>query len=137
MYRIESALQEASIKFEKARDAMATVSAYSMTGSPSQLTSAAAALEKTVSDANESSHGIRRLMRHLGAENMPEAATRLCNGGRPGAARGMMRLHALASDMKSAQSGIDAFIGECLQSIRTAQGFIRQETKSGRLIGSA
>lgn len=137
MYRIESVLREASRNFECVRDAMAAISAYSMTGSPSQLTAAASALERSVAEANGSSKEIRRLIRHLGVENMTEAAARLCDSGRFDAARGMMRLHALASDMMKAQTGIDTFIGECLQSIRTARGFIGSDARSGRLLGSA
>lgn len=137
MYRIESALQEAFRSFEGVRDAMAAVSAFAVNGSSSRLTAASVVLERSVIDANGSSKGIRRLIHHLGTNSMPDAATQLCQSGRPEAAHGMMQLHALASDMMRAQSGINAFIGECLQSIQTSQGSIRREVEGGRLLGSA
>lgn len=137
MYHIESSLQEASVSFEHVRDAMAAVSAQSMVGSAAQLTAAAAALEKSVADANGSSRRVRRLLHHLGVGNMSEAAALLCDGGRPEAARRMMRLHTLATDMRRARTGIDSMVNQCLHSIHAAQGLMRKEATSGRLIGSA
>lgn len=136
---IKQTLQEAYADLESVRDAMATVSAFAVSGSSSQLTSSAAVLERSVTDAMGSSRAVQRLIRRLGAKNMPEASEKLSQCGSPEESRLMMRLHALVADTMKAQSGIETFINECLQSVLVAQAFMGNEShsRSGRLIGSA
>lgn len=137
MLRLEALLAQARRQLEDVRDALAAVSAHSAVGEGALLLQATSRLEEAVQEANRDCQRVRRLLQHLGAAAMPEAAEKLCVGGRPLAARSMMTLHELIAGLASAQADIGAFLEECLGSLEMTRQTTGRQTRGGRLLGSA
>jgi hypothetical protein len=136
-FKIEQVLTSTRNQLEGVRDALAAVSAYGAAGEPKSLTEAANRLEGTVLQARGECERVRRLLRHLQVEAMPDAASRLCAGGRPVAARSMMKLYELTAGMASAQADLGGFLGECLNSLEATHAAASHQARGGRLLGSA
>lgn len=137
MLKIETLLNEAHHNLDDVRDALAAVSAYSVSGSAKQLSGSSDVLQSAVRAAEGSSQRVIRLMRHLGVDSLPDASAVLCSSGRPEASRAMLSLHQSVSALATSRSGLDTFIAECVESISAALASIVQQTRGGRLLGSA
>lgn len=137
MSNIEGLLTDACRKLGAVRDSLAAVAAHSAAGEPKPLLEAAARLTGAVEAARGDCERVRILLRHLDATALPEAAVKLCTGGRPAAARAAMQLHELMTGTATAQAELGAFLEECLESLEATQAAAASQAHGGRLLGSA
>lgn len=137
MVRIEDIIEHALRQLETLRDALAAVSANSAIGQPASLAESAANLERLSRLAQRDCARVQRLMRHLSARTMPDAATTLCRGGRRAEARRMMVLHELTQGVSTAQAEVGLFIEECLNCLSATRTATTRQSSGGRLLGSA
>lgn len=137
MLNVDTMLVQAGAKLEGVRDALAAVYAYSLTGQSKPLLDSAAMLEASVKQAEPYFERVTRLMRHLRAPKMTEAAAKLCAAGRCDAAYSMLKLLDLSEDLMSSQVDVSAFLGECLDSLEATMTSGAHQARGGRLLGSA
>ncbi|HYW77305.1 MAG TPA: hypothetical protein VFA48_11910 [Gammaproteobacteria bacterium] len=137
MVRLELLLKRAHGALCDLRDALATVWAHSAVGEGESLVQASEGLQAAVNRANLDCRDVLRLLRHLGVQSMPEAASKLCTDGRPDAAKLMMDIHGLIVALASSQADVSAFLDECLDSLEATQHAAIRQVRGGRLLGSA
>lgn len=137
MVRVEQLLERAYNAACSVRDALASVSAHSSIADGESLLQASGTLQTAVIQANLDCVHVSRLLKHLGVQSMPEAADKLCTGGRREAAKLMLDMHGLIAGLAVAQAEVSAFLDECLDSLDATQRATVRQAVGGRLLGSA
>lgn len=137
MVRISETLRNARSQVNQLRDAIAVVSANSTAGTPDTLAESAATLEALTRQSERDFERVNRLVRHLGALNMSEAASTLCQRDRKHEAQQMLALSRETEDVANDQVDVTLFIEECLESLSGLTSATAHQTEGGRFIGSA
>jgi hypothetical protein len=135
--KIESILQQMRCRVVDIRNALAALAAHSTAGEAQSVRTAAARLQEAVTSAEADGKRVQRLLCHLRATAMPDAATKLCAGGRLEASRSMMDLYAMTCAMATVQAGLGAFLDDCMNSLEITRVGTSRQRQGGRLLGSA
>lgn len=137
MVGISETLCEARSQVNNLRDAIAVVSAHSTAADPQTLVQSAEKLEFLASQAENYFTRVRRLIHHLGASTMSEAAVVLCRSGRKEDAQQMLALSQETEDVATSRTEVALFLQECLDGLAGFTSSTARQSEGGRFIGSA
>lgn len=137
MVRISDTLRRARSRVSRLRDAIAVVAAHSTAADPELLAQSARDLDDVARQSERDLVHVRRLIRHLGARTIAEAATILCRAGRKQEARQMLALSQETEGVAAAQIDVGLFLQECLDNLSGLTSATVRQSEGGRLIGSA